>query len=153
LDKQEAAHQDAELLKVRKITVSKILVPPPDVSLEIVNQTQRSAAIQNPLSMLMGNFATNNNVPSLEEEMTVIFTPKMLKRQHLMNNDCGNAKNKFRDKATGFYSSLSSYVESKAKADNCSFLLQLLDKLERGVITQQQFEEMKASFLLFSFCK
>jgi hypothetical protein len=26
-------------------------------------------------------------------------------------------------------------------------LLQLLDKLEKGVITQQQFEDMKASFL------
>jgi len=38
-------------------------------------------------------------------------------------------------------------VPSQAKADNRSFLLQLLDKLEKGVITQQQFEEMKASFL------
>jgi hypothetical protein len=38
-------------------------------------------------------------------------------------------------------------VESKAKADNHSFLLQLLEKLEKRVITWQQFEEMKASFL------
>jgi len=46
-----------------------------------------------------------------------------------------------------FYSAFSNYFENKTKADNCSFLLQLLDKLEKGVITQQQFEEMKSSFL------
>jgi hypothetical protein len=47
LDKQEAAHQEVEVLKARKVTISKILVPPPppDVSLEIVNQTQQSAAV------------------------------------------------------------------------------------------------------------
>jgi hypothetical protein len=133
-------------LKARKVTVSIILVPlpPPD---EIVSQTQQSAAVKNPLSMLTGNVATNNNAPSLEEEMTAVVTPKMLKRQHLMSNDCGNEVNKFVDKTVGFYSSFSTYVRNKAKANNCSFLLQLLDKLERGVITQQQFEEMKASCL------
>ncbi len=133
-------------MKARKVTVSIILVPlpPPD---EIVSQTQQSAAVKNPLSMLTGNVATNNNAPSLEEEMTAVVTPKMLKRQHLMSNDCGNEVNKFVDKTVGFYSSFSTYVRNKAKANNCSFLLQLLDKLERGVITQQQFEEMKASCL------
>jgi hypothetical protein len=64
-----------------------------------------------------------------------------------MNNDCSNAINKFADKTAGFYSSFSTYGENKAKADNRSFLLQLLDKLERGVITQQQFKEMKTLFL------
>jgi hypothetical protein len=97
------------------------------------------------LSALTGNVLTN--VPSLEEEMTAVVTPKMLKRQRLTNNDCGDAINKFAEKSAGFYSSFSSYVENRAKADNRSFLLQLLDKLEKGVITQHQFEEMKASFL------
>jgi Tfp pilus assembly protein PilE len=46
-----------------------------------------------------------------------------------------------------FYNSFSTYVENKAKADSRSFLLQLLDKLERGIITQQQFDDLKASFL------
>jgi hypothetical protein len=64
-----------------------------------------------------------------------------------MNNDCGDAINKFTEKSSVFYSAFSIYIENKAKADNRRFLLQLLDKLERDVITQQQFEEMKASFL------
>jgi hypothetical protein len=82
LDKQEAARREAELLKARKVTVSNILVPPPsDVPSEIMSQTQQSAAIRNPLSVLTGNVANNNNAPSLEEEMTAVVTPKMLKRQ------------------------------------------------------------------------
>jgi hypothetical protein len=99
----------------------------------------------------MGTVPNNNNVPSLEEEMTAVVTPKILKRQQLMNNDCGNAINKFTEKSAGFYISFSTYVENKAKAVNRSFLLQLLDKLERGVITQQQFEEMKALSLRSPF--
>jgi hypothetical protein len=79
--------------------------------------------------------------------MAAIVTPKVAKRQCLMNNDCSDAINKFAEKSSVFYSAFSNYFENKAKADNHSFLLQLLDKLERGVITQQQFEEMKASFL------
>jgi hypothetical protein len=81
------------------------------------------------------------------DDCSTVVTPKMLKRQRLTNNNCGDAINKFAERTSGFYSSFSSYVESKAKADNCSFLLQLLDKLEKGVITQHQFEVMKASFL------
>ncbi len=149
LDKQEAARREAEILKARKVTVSNILVPPPppDVPSELVSQPQQSAAVRNPLSALTGTVPNNNNVPTLEEEMTAVVTPKMLKRQRLTNTDCGDAISKFADKTAGFYSSFSSYVENKAKADNCSFLLQLLDKLEKGVITQHQFEEMKATFL------
>jgi hypothetical protein len=79
--------------------------------------------------------------------MTAVVTPKMLKRKQLTNNDCGDAISKFAKKSAGFYSSCSTYVENKAKADNRSFLLQLLDKLERDIITQQQFKDMKASFL------
>jgi len=79
--------------------------------------------------------------------MTAVVTPKMLKRQRLLNKNCGDAINKFTDKTVGFYSIFSTYVENKAKADNHSFLLQPLDKLESGVITQQQFKEMQASFL------
>jgi hypothetical protein len=149
VDKEEAKRREAELWKAQKKTVSNILVPPPppDVPSEIVpvSNTQQYAAVRNPLSVLTGNIA--NNVPALEEEMTAVVTPKMLKRQRLTNNDCGDAISKFAEKSAGFYSSFSSYVENRAKADNRSFLLQLLDKLERGVITQQQFEEMKASFL------
>ncbi len=56
LDWQEAAHQEVELLKARKVSVSNILVPPPpqDVSSVIVSQTQQSAAIQNPFRCLWG---------------------------------------------------------------------------------------------------
>ncbi len=99
------------------------------------------------MRIITGIVLNNNNVPSLEEDMTAVVTPKMLMRQHLMNNDYGDAINKFAEKTAGFYSSFSSYIENKAKADNRSFLLQLLDKLERGVFTQEQFKEMKASFL------
>jgi hypothetical protein len=59
----------------------------------------------------------------------------------------GNAINMFAEKSSMFYSAFSNYFENKAKADNCSFLLQLLDKLEKGIITQQQFKDMKTSFL------
>jgi hypothetical protein len=89
------------------------------------------------MGMLAGTVPNNNNVPNLEEGMTAVVTPKMLNRQCLTNNDCGDAINKFTDKSAGFHSSFSTYVENKAKADNRSFLLQLLDKLERGVINQQ----------------
>jgi hypothetical protein len=116
----------------------------PDVPSDLV-ETQQSAAVQNTLSTLSGNLT--GNVPSLEEEMTAVVTPKMLKRQQLTNNDCGDALNKFAKKIAGFYSSFSTYVENRAKVDNRSFLLQLLDKLERGIITQQQYEDLKASFL------
>jgi len=88
-----------------------------------------------------------NDDPSLEEEMAAIVTPKVAKHQRLMNNDCSDAINKFTEKSSVFYSAFSNYFENKAKADNRSFLLQLLDKLEKGVITQQQFEDMKSSFL------
>ncbi len=85
-------------MKARKVLVFNILVPPPPliVSSEIVSvfHTQQSAAVQNCFSMLTGN-DRNNNISSLEEEMTTVVTLKMPKRQHLMNNDCGDAINKF----------------------------------------------------------
>jgi len=84
------------------------------------------------------------DAPSLEEQMAAIVTPKVAKRQGLTNNDFGDAINKFTEKSSLFYSAFSNYFENKAKADNRSLLLQLLDKLEKGVITQQQFEEMKS---------
>jgi hypothetical protein len=77
--------------------------------------------------MLTGSVTNNNNVPSLEEEITAVVTPKMLKRQRHTNNDCSDAVSKFADKTAAFYSSFSTYVENKAKADSRSFLLQLLD--------------------------
>jgi hypothetical protein len=66
LDKQEAARREEEFLKARYFSVSNILVPPPhpDVPSEIVSQTQQSAAVQNPLSILMGNVTNNNNCSS-----------------------------------------------------------------------------------------
>jgi hypothetical protein len=97
--------------------------------------------------VVTGVIKNTNDAPSLEEEMAAIVTPKVAKRQCLANNDCGDAINKFAEKSSVFYSAFSNYVENKAKADNHSFLLQRLDKLEKGVITQQQFEDMKASFL------
>ena len=149
LDKEEAARREAELWKAQKKAVSNILVPPPptDLPSDLAPQTQQSAAVRNPLSVLTGVVNNNNNVPTLDEEMATIVTPKVAKRQRLTNNDCGDAISKFAEKSSGFYSTFSSYVESKAKAENRSFLLQLLDKLEKGVITLQQFEELKASFV------
>ncbi len=70
-----------------------------------------------------------NDTPFLEEEMAAIVTPEVAKRQCLMNNDCGDTINKFTEKTSVFYSAFSNYLENKAKADNRSFLLQLLDKL------------------------
>ena len=71
--------------------------------------------------MLTGNIV--NIVPSLEEEMTAVVTLKMPKRQRLTNNDCGDAISKFAKKSAGFYSSFSTYVENRAKADNRSFAI------------------------------
>jgi hypothetical protein len=138
IDKEEAAHREAAMWKAQKQAVSNILVPPPNPDLPSAssNPTQKSAPVRNPLSVVTGVINNTNDAPSLEEEM-----------ERLTNNDCGDAINKFAEKSSVFYSAFSSYFENKAKADNRSFLLQLLDKLEKGVITQQQFEEMKASFL------
>jgi hypothetical protein len=77
--------------------------------------------------------------------MAAIVTLKVAKRQCLTDNDFGDAISKFAEKSSGFSNTFSSYFENKAKADNRSFLLQLLDKLEKGVISQQQFEEMLVS--------
>jgi len=135
-DKEEAAHHEAELWKAQNKAVSSILVHPhpPDLLSDFVPQMQQSAAIQDPLSVLTGVITNNNDVHSLDEEMAAIYvTPKVAKHQHLTNNYCGNSISKFTEKSSGFYSTFSSYVESKAKADNRSTLLQLLDKLEKGV--------------------
>jgi hypothetical protein len=149
MDKDEAARREAAMWKAQKQAVSNILVPSPNLDLpsDPNNPTQQSAPVRNPLSMVTGPINNTNDAPSLEEEMAAIATPKVAKRQCLTNSDCGNAINKFTEKSSVFYSAFSNYFESKAKADNCSFLLQLLDKLEKGVITQQQFEDMKSSFL------
>jgi len=149
IDKEEAARREAAMWKAQKQAVSNILVPPPNPDLPSAssNPTQQSAPVRNPLSVVTGVINNTNDAPSLEEEMAAIVTPKVAKRQRLTNNDCGDAINKFAEKSSVFYSAFSNYFENKAKADNRSFLLQLLDKLEKGVITQQQFEEMKASFL------
>jgi hypothetical protein len=101
--------------------------------------------------VVTGIINDNNEVPTLEEEMAAIVAPNIAKHQHLTKSDCGDAINKFAEKSTEFYSAFSSYFENKAKADNRSFLLQLEDKLEKDVINQQHFEEMKASFLKASF--
>jgi hypothetical protein len=79
--------------------------------------------------------------------VTAVVTPKLQKRQRLTNNDCGDAISKFAEQSASFYSTFSAFVENKAKADSRSFLIQLLDKLEKGVITQQQFNELKAAFV------
>ena len=70
----------------------------------------------------------------------------------LIYNDCGDAISKFVASSSELFGSFSTYVENKAKADNRIFLMQLLDKLEKGIITQQQFEVMKLSnFYIGSF--
>ena len=83
VDKHEAARREAELWKAKKKSVSNILVPPPppDLPLEDSPVTQQSTAVRNSLSLLTGTVPNNNNVPTLEEEMTAVVTPKMLKRQ------------------------------------------------------------------------
>ncbi len=149
IDKEEAACREAAMWKAQKQAVSNILVPPPNPDLPSApnNPTQQSAPIRNPLSVVTSVISNTNDTPSLEEERATIVTLKVANGQRLTNNDCGNAINKLTEKSSVFYSAFSNYFENKAKADNCSFLLQLLDKLEKGVITQQQFEDMKASFL------
>jgi hypothetical protein len=52
--------------------------------------------------MLTGVVNYNNGMSSVDEEMAVIVTPKVAKRQHLTNNDCGNAISKFAEKSSGF---------------------------------------------------
>jgi hypothetical protein len=109
------------------------------------NQMQQSATVRNPLSAVNGVINNNNNkVPFLDSEMAAIVTLKVAERRRLTNNNCGDAINKFTEKKNAFYSAFSFYVENRAKAYNRSFLLQLLDKLERGVITQQQYKGLKA---------
>jgi len=132
--------------KAQKQAVSNILVPPPDPDLpsDPNSPTKQSAPIWNPLSMVTSIINNTYDAPSLEEQMAAIVTPQVAKRQGLTNNDFGDAINKFTEKSSLFYSAFSNYFENKAKADNRSLLLQLLDKLEKGVITQQQFEEMKS---------
>jgi hypothetical protein len=80
VDEEEAKHREAQLWKAQKKSVSNILVPPPppDVPSDLVD-TQQYAAIQNPPSALTGN--VENNVPSLEEEMTAVVTPMIAAMQ------------------------------------------------------------------------
>ena len=117
--------------KAQKQAVSNILVPPPnpDLPSNPNNPTQQSAPIQNPLSVVTSIIHNTNDAPSLEEEMAAIVTPKVAKCQCLTNNDCGNAINKFAEKSSVCYSAFLHYFENKAKR---SFLLQLLNKLEKG---------------------
>jgi hypothetical protein len=65
--------------------MSDALVPPPrpDIATLVV-RTQQSAAIHNPLSVLLGIFP--NNLASLEDEMVEIVH-KPPNKQHLANND------------------------------------------------------------------
>jgi hypothetical protein len=105
--------------------------------------TQQSTATRNPLSVLTGAIP-NNNVPNLDDEVMAIFTSTS-KRQQFTNNYCGDVISKFVAYSKDFFGSFSIYVENKAKADICLFLMQLLDKLEKGINTQQQFEVMKPS--------
>lgn len=74
LDKEEAAHHEAELWKAQNKAVSSILVHPhpPDLLSDFVPQMQQSAAIQDPLSVLTGVITNNNDVHSLDEEMAAI---------------------------------------------------------------------------------
>ncbi len=90
--------------KAQKQAVSNILVPPPnpDLPSNPNKPTQQSAPIQNPLSVVTSIIHNTNDAPSLEEEMAAIVTPKVAKRQHLMNNDCGDAINKFAEKSSVF---------------------------------------------------
>jgi hypothetical protein len=50
-DKEEARHQEAELWKAQKKAMSNILVPPPPPDVPS-HQTQQSATIRNPLSVV-----------------------------------------------------------------------------------------------------
>ncbi len=145
-DRKKASHQESELLKAAKKSTSNLLVrpPPPDVPCVLIDATQQSAATHNPLSVLTGAIA-NNNVPNLDDEVTATVTGTSSKRQRLTNNDCGDAISKFVASSSDLFGSFSTYVENKAKADSRCFSIQLLNKLEKGIITQQQFELMKPS--------
>jgi hypothetical protein len=92
---------------------------------------QPSATIRNPLSVVTGVVNNNKEVPSLDKDLAAIVTPNVAKRQYLINNDCGDAINKFAEKTSVYYSAFSTYVKNKAKADNRSFLLQLLVSWKR----------------------
>jgi hypothetical protein len=132
VDRNEASHHKAELMKALKRSASNILVPPPPPDLPCLG-TQQSAAIQNPLSVLTGNVP--NNVPNLDEEVALAITPRVAKRQRAIS--------KFVEKSGNLFATFSTFVENKVKADNRSFLLQLLDKLEKVIITQHLFEAMR----------
>jgi hypothetical protein len=82
---------------------------------------QPSATIRNPLSVVTGVVNNNKEVPSLDKDLAAIVTPKAAKRQYLINNDCGDAINKFAEKTSVYYSAFS----------NRSFLLQLLVSWKR----------------------
>jgi hypothetical protein len=155
-DKEEATRREAELWKAQKKAVSNILVPPPrpDLSEEVavVSATQQLAAVRNPFSVLTGNVP--QDAPSLEEEMAEKVTPRILKKQRLQNNDCAEAINSFNASNDKFFATFSAFVDNKAQADreavkenNRGFILQLLDKLEKGVISKMEFDELKRDFL------
>jgi hypothetical protein len=68
-----------------------------------------------------GVINNTNDAPSVEKEMAAIVTPKVAKRQCLMNNDCGDAINKFAEKSSVFYSVFSNYFENKQKLTTAAF--------------------------------
>jgi hypothetical protein len=123
IDKEEAACHEAAVWKAQKQAVSNILVPPPKLDLpsDPRNLTQQSAPVRNPLSVVTGVINNTNDAPSLEEEMAAIVTPKVAKCQCLMNNDCGDAINKFTEKSSVFYSVFSNYFENKQKLTTAAF--------------------------------
>ncbi len=120
-DRKETSRLEAELLKVVKKSTSKLLVPPPlpDLPCNFADVTEQSAATCNPLSMLTGAI-TNNNEPYLDGKVMAIVTSSF-KRQQLMNKDCSDAISKFVATSSKLFGPFTTYVENKAKADNCIF--------------------------------
>jgi len=89
--------------------VSNIFVPP--------SKSDLPSDAKN-LSVVTGVINKTNNIPSLEDEMAAIVTPKVKKHQLLMNNDCSNAINKLTEKSSGFYCALNT-KQKLISADFC----------------------------------
>jgi hypothetical protein len=73
-------------------------------------------------------------MPNLDDEVAAVITPCMDKRQRLTNHDYGDAISKFVEKSSDLFNKFSTFVVNNAKSDGRRFLLQLLDKLQKGVI-------------------
>jgi hypothetical protein len=110
--------------KAQKKAVSNILLTPPNPDLlsDPNKPTQQSAPVQNPLSVVTSITNNTYDAPFLQEEMATIVTPKVTKRQCLMNNDCSDGIYMFEQrKALGFTALSQLTLKTKQKLITAAF--------------------------------